>query len=91
MGIAPYFGQQKLMFCDNFPLFPILWLVEQAISLYTNYRLYAHFVVTGQNDCDDFPDTVIIGSSALYPLAKGARQADVTIIVIIYACVIYSA
>ena len=25
-----------------------------------------------QNDCDDFPDTVIIGSSALYPLAKCA-------------------
>ena len=27
-----------------------------------------------RNDCDDFPDTVIIGSSALYPLAKGATQ-----------------
>ena len=27
-----------------------------------------------RNDCDDFPDTVIIGSSALYPLAKGAIQ-----------------
>ena len=26
-----------------------------------------------RNDCDDFPDTVIIGS-ALYPLAKGAMQ-----------------
>ena len=36
-----------------------------------------------RNDCDDFPDTVIIGSSALYPLAKGAIQMLNTIIIII--------
>ena len=27
-----------------------------------------------QNDCDDFPDTVIIGSSALYPFSKDVIQ-----------------
>ena len=27
-----------------------------------------------RNDCDDFPDAAITGSSALYPLAKGAIQ-----------------
>ena len=31
-----------------------------------------------RNDCDDFPDTEIIGSSALYYLAKGAmKNADI--------------
>ena len=33
-----------------------------------------------RNDSDDFPDTVIIGSSALYPLAKGAIQILIIII-----------
>ena len=33
-------------------------------------------------DCDDFLDTVIIGSSALYPLAKGAIQMLIIIIII---------
>ena len=37
-----------------------------------------------RNDCDDFPDTVIIGSSALYPLAKGAIQ--MLILLFIYYC-----
>ena len=32
---------------------------------------------------DDFPDTVIIGSNALYPLAKGAIQ----MLIIIIACI----
>ena len=27
-----------------------------------------------RNDCDDFPDTVIIGNSTLHPLAKGTIQ-----------------
>ena len=27
-----------------------------------------------RNDCEDFPDTVLIGSGALYLLAKGAIQ-----------------
>ena len=36
-----------------------------------------------QNDCDDFLDTVIIGSSTLYLLAKGAIQ--MLIIIIIYS------
>ena len=36
-----------------------------------------------QNVCDDFPGTVIIGSSALYPPAKGAVQMLIIIIIII--------
>ena len=36
-----------------------------------------------QNDCDNFPDTVIVGSRALYPLAKGAIQMIIIIIIII--------
>ena len=37
-----------------------------------------------RNDCDDFPDTVIIGSSALYPLAKGAIQMLILFIIILF-------
>ena len=32
-----------------------------------------------RNDCDDFPDTVILGNSAWYPLSKGAINADINI------------
>ena len=35
-----------------------------------------------RNDSDDIPDTVIIGTSALYPLAKGAIQMLIIIIII---------
>ena len=36
-----------------------------------------------RNDCDDFPDTVIIGSSALYPLAKGAIQMLILLLLLL--------
>ena len=36
-----------------------------------------------RNDFDDFPDTVIIGSSALYPLAKGAIQMLILLLLLL--------
>ena len=36
-----------------------------------------------RNDCDEFPDTVIIGSSALYPLAKGAIQMLILLLLLL--------
>ena len=37
-----------------------------------------------RNDKDNFPDTVMIGSSALYPLAKGAIQMLISLLLLYY-------
>ena len=44
-----------------------------------------------RNDCDDFLDTVIIGSSALYPLAKGAIQMLILLFFYYYYVLIHHA
>ena len=70
-------------FWNNYPIMSIPFFDRTVHKVIQIGCFLQWFTQNATNECDNFPDTVIIGSSAVYPLAKDAIQMLIVVLLLL--------